>query len=186
VNAAIHHTDLGAGVTLDTDGETFNIDFDGGGAEFSILFNTYTNVVGILAQSANASWRGDASLTTWGSGGVSALNNGDEVNAGTKWGQKTNANTGNLAMYYSSAWYGGYFRGTTNKYLGVKFNIGTDTVYGWIQVQVPDADASKAIITGYAYNDDDGGSITAGAIPEPGSLALLALGAAGLAAWRKK
>ena len=177
-SAAIHHTDLGAGVVLDTDGASLDIDFDGGGAEFNIFFSTATDQVNVQAETASASWRGTTST-------ASALDNGAEVNTGANWGRRTTGNGGNLAYYWSSAWTGGDFIGTSDKYIGVKFDIGGDTLYGWIQVQVP-ADSTSATITGYAYNDVDDGSITAGQVPEPASLALLALGAAGIAAWRKK
>lgn len=73
------------------------------------------------------------------------------------------------------------------QYIGVEFGTPmTGYDYGWIGFEVTD-DSSLAdlsgIVTGYAY-DDSGAPITAGAVPEPTSLALLAMGAAGLMAYR--
>ncbi len=181
--AKIIHTDLGAGVTLDTDGATFDIDFDGGGAEFTIFFGTISyNRVNVSFASTKASWRG---RNFWGNNGAEALSNGDDVNAGSQWGHSNfgaSSYYGNMASSYDTS---GNFLDTSGKYIGVRFDIGGNTHYGWIQVNVPGVPDS-ATITGYAYQDTADAQITAGAIPEPGSLALLALGAAGLAAWRKK
>jgi hypothetical protein len=73
------------------------------------------------------------------------------------------------------------------QYIGVEFGSPiTGFDYGWIGFEVTD-DSSLAdlsgIVTGYAY-DDSGAAIPAGAVPEPTSLALLAMGAAGLMAYR--
>ena len=43
----------------------------------------------------------------------------------------------------------------------------------------------SATVKDWAY-EDSGGPIHAGAIPEPGTLGMLALGAAGLAVWRRR
>jgi len=69
------------------------------------------------------------------------------------------------------------------KFLGVKFKIGTNTHYGWVNVHAGDL-ATNAVITDYAYEDIPCEGIGAGhIIPEAGSLALLARGATGLISW---
>jgi len=74
-----------------------------------------------------------------------------------------------------------------NKMLGVSFKLESGdqkTVYGWIAVEKIASQAGK--VTAWAY-EDDGNAIHVGAIPEPVSgLTLLALGAAGIAAYRRK
>lgn len=56
-------------------------------------------------------------------------------------------------------------------------------LYGWARISV--AAAGNGNVVDWAY-EDTGAPITAGAVPEPGSLTLLAAGAAGLAQWRRR
>ncbi len=81
--------------------------------------------------------------------------------------------------------------GKKEGYLGIKFTSASGTtLYGWIDVTVDDPltkyDFLTATINGWAY-ESSGGSIQAGAesggVPEPASLALLAVGALGAAGW---
>jgi hypothetical protein len=57
------------------------------------------------------------------------------------------------------------------------------TLFGWARVSV--ATAGNGNVVDWAY-ENTGASITAGAVPEPSSLGLLAAGAAGLAQWRRR
>jgi len=191
--AMIQYTNLGAGVNLFTDGATFDIDFDGGGADFAIFFGTSYNRVNVDFRSDNASWRGGSG---WSQGdtllaGAVAFDFGQTITGGTQWGHEAaheaTSSYGNMA-FKTALGDGGSFLNTTGKYIGVRFNIGTNKHYGWIQVDVDGtSEPTNACIKGYAYNDEANEAIFAGqTVPEAGSLALLALGAAGLAAWRKK
>lgn len=75
---------------------------------------------------------------------------------------------------------------TQTRYEGVRFAIGTDVHYGWIAASAEVTDTSSALrVTGWGYETLADTAITAGEgelVPEPSSLALFALGAAGIAA----
>ena len=92
---------------------------------------------------------------------------------------------------------------TRKGYVGVKFNIGGQTHYGWIRLTV--AGFSSATITGYAYETVPNKSISTGATsgpakvsavapaevrrlsqPQAASLGILASGSEGLALWRRE
>jgi hypothetical protein len=67
-------------------------------------------------------------------------------------------------------------------YIGLSTVIDGETHYGWVQIQL-EADDSSSPITGlhvvdFAYESTPDTPITIGAVPAPGTLALLALGAA--------
>jgi hypothetical protein len=83
---------------------------------------------------------------------------------------------------------------STNNYVGFRFlnEATTLTSFGWVQVRLGASftDSTRAIV-GYAY-ENSGGAILSGdtgAIPEPSTIALLgvmAAGALGVRAWRKR
>lgn len=97
-----------------------------------------------------------------------------------------------LGSNYGGLLYGGFtnLAGTEARgFLGVRFLIGGQMKYGWIDVGVRPATTAAGsggiFFYGAAY-ESSGGPIAAGAIPEPGTLAMLALGAAGILGRRRK
>lgn len=88
--------------------------------------------------------------------------------------------------------YGAFAPPNNSGFVGINFTSGGgDSVFGWIQVSISgdvrNANFANASINvnGYAYALS-GTSIVAGQIPEPSSIALLALGAAGLSCRRSR
>lgn len=94
---------------------------------------------------------------------------------------------GSLYSYGSQGqfYYGGFAANGPNgsvppgtfAYAGFRFNAVDGTHFGWIRLKVG---AGTLTFDSAAYETTAGTAITAGAVPEPGTLSLLALGAAGV------
>jgi hypothetical protein len=72
-------------------------------------------------------------------------------------------------------------------YFGFQFTneaLANANNFGWIEITFG-ADAATRTITGWAY-EDSGAPITVTPVPEPSSMALLSVGAAGLVAYRRR
>lgn len=97
-------------------------------------------------------------------------------------------------------------KGVRDRYIGFKFNIGSEPHYGWLRISVqiknPQQHGYNAFITGYAYETEANKGIIAGQeigtdekatlgatpldpVAQPASLGLLARGANALSAWRR-
>jgi hypothetical protein len=87
------------------------------------------------------------------------------------------------------AWNGGYANSefvNTGGYFGFQFDVGAGTQVGWAQLElISGAPVNTFRLTQYAFAGP-GESLNAGQIPEPSSMAFLALGAAGIATWRRR
>lgn len=87
------------------------------------------------------------------------------------------------ASFFGSLAYGAgnpnaQFNSASNAFLGLSFASGANIYYGWVRVSIDNASGSF-IVHDWAY-ENSGAGIATGAVPAPGALGLLALGAPGL------
>ncbi len=109
--------------------------------------------------------------------GVSNLAFGTEIGAGSNYQGSVAATTGANAFNLSSS----------ENIVGFRFfnEAGGTIHYGWLRVELLDTlGAQPRAVVEYAFESTAGASITAGAIPAPGAIALIGL--AGLAGSRRR
>ena len=193
VRAAIQYTP--AHITLDSNTPSAGIDIDNDGFidEFSISYWSAVTAVGAFSY--------------WGARVIPVVNAAvfegsgffPSIPARLSFGAPISTahatwDTGSGPLFSNFRCYGVYANFTHNNgnpaYLGIQFNPGDGTRYGWIRIEDIALDYTSLSITGWAYEDLAGASILAGEggtpVPIPSSLALLAAGAAGLAALRRR
>jgi hypothetical protein len=110
---------------------------------------------------------------------VANLPAGTTIDGGSTYGSGSAATTGAQPFVLNSS----------NNLVGFRFQneaAGNQTQYGWMRISLAATlNGQPRAIVEYAY-EDTGAGIGAGVVPAPGSLALLALGAAGLVGRRRK
>ncbi|MEM6799419.1 MAG: PEP-CTERM sorting domain-containing protein [Planctomycetota bacterium] len=77
------------------------------------------------------------------------------------------------------------FDNAADKYIGLEFPINGASHFAWIRVTIDNA-AGTFLVKDWGYSDTPGEAVIAGVAPEPGTLGLLAAGAAGVASMRRR
>jgi hypothetical protein len=159
--------------------QTVNIDLNGDGQnDFSFIQNGNNSLV------LNCVLSGDKSVPDSGGSYVANLAFGTVIDGSQTYSQNLNLLTNNGAKI-KPVFSGNFYN--THGYIGVEFtDLSSQNHFGWIGFTGgPASGQPTGTITDWAYESDPGDPITAGeTTPEPTSLALLALGAAGVAVWR--
>lgn len=116
---------------------------------------------------------------------------GGSLPSGVSWRNQSQVTLGSFYRYFGlESPYGGFATGAVDGdsvvrgFVGFRFNIGGNTHYGWLDVEVRGtfgpANTGGIFFFGAAYESTPNTPIAAGAVPAPGTLAGLAIGAAGM------
>ena len=95
--------------------------------------------------------------------------------------------SGGGTLAYGSGYANSQWETAGTGFVGFRFDNGAGLQFGWARITIDGTPGNTFTLVDFAWADL-GDQIAAGqtAIPEPGSLALLAIGGAGLVAWRKR
>ncbi len=167
VDATISHTDINMGVGYNSPSNGYiHFDFDGGA--YSTAYNTSMDFG--ISVTTFVGFRGDQ-FTRSGSA-VDVLISGETVNSGLS-----------FAVFESTT---STVTSSGNDYIGVSLSRSGNTHYGWARIS---KNGNVMTLHEFAWNQTAGESINAGqtVVPEPAeSVLMMAAGAAGLAALRKR
>ncbi len=172
------------GVSIDIPASTagYYLDIDGDGNYDLNIYQSYGDTSLVFSQPATT-----GVITTNGVA-TSNLASGTLISALDTFGYGAAILASDYPLYIAN--YGPFgFDSSTGGFIGLTFDIGGSRHYGWVEVSPVDPSAvfptPMGQILGYGYDDTPDTGINAGVVPTPGSLALLALGAAGIRARRK-
>ena len=166
-DAQIAYTDINPD-TIIHDSLVFNLDFDNNGQpelRFETVMSTgssYDVNLALVNVTGNANNAILGSLYAANYPFPFAMNNGDSISGtNTNWRAATvNSGIQYLGVVYGSNTYAN-FLGVSDKYIGVRFMIGSNTHYGWVRLSVT-ANADSITIKDYAYEVLPGVGLTAG------------------------
>lgn len=157
-------------------GSAINLDLDAFGTTGDILMKNY--IFGSNYQGATVNYfPGNVVGFTTGFSYATALGPGFTVDAAATAGGPFAVSLGYANNPDSQ------FDNANGAFIGLDFPIAGQTHFGWVRVTIDNA-AGTFVINDWAYNATPGAPIDTGQVPEPGSLALLAAGAFGLATYR--
>ncbi|MCU0433198.1 MAG: T9SS type A sorting domain-containing protein [Bacteroidia bacterium] len=165
----IIYTDISPDINITTP-SNYNLDMDNNGQpEMDMLLFSYADSIYSLTTFYLLAYNNTATLGDLYQVFVPfpfALNSGDSISPSSPNWRDTSALGGRQYMavvttYYSTTNTYGYWLGTTDKYLGVRFSINNQLHYGWVRLSI-DSAVSQIVIKDYAYQAAPGIGLTAG------------------------
>lgn len=143
-------------------GDEYFLDIDNNGTDDFRIFNVVgsSGELYLFAQPLTASNDVLASNSDY-YGYPFALSSGAPISNGTSFWLNNGYSSGNLSLNYQACSFGNWCS-VTDRYLGLRFNIGGNRHYGWARLDVPNNAADSWTVKDYAYNMTAGDPINAG------------------------
>jgi hypothetical protein len=181
-----------------TDPSSFQVDIDNNGVN-DFQFDVFSNLIGPATEYITVLGLGSNQVV--GSGGfASPLAAGASING------SSTLTSGSTTLAHSQKFLkmkakGPWPQDGSFAYLGVEFQSGADTLYGWMHISATtdnfilgsglQTSSEQLTIDQMGYESTPGGTTFAGgeesaSVPEPATLSLLSLGAAGISAVRAR